>query len=133
MPYKVTVKITGLTEVLSNLDRIGNEAEQNLRDIVATLAQDTKIAWKDATPERSGRLRGGETAPAGGLRFQLEDAVYYYPFVNDGHMTPRGWHTKHGYRPAKRRSHVAGKFMTEAAVDYVSNNIIELLSRFLPN
>lgn len=133
MPIRVTVKITGLTEVLSNLDRIGNDAEQNLRNIVATLAEDTKIAWNDATPSRTGRLRGGEIAPASGLRFQLEDAVYYYPFVNDGHMTPRGWHTKHGYRPAKRRSHVEGKFMTEAAVDFVSNNILNRLSRFLPD
>jgi hypothetical protein len=131
MGVKVTIEWNGLSTVIGNLDAIAAKAPSKLEEQVGELAKDTLSFWREVTPKRTGRLAGGESAPASGLQFTLNDGVKYYPFVDEGHMTPRGWHTRHGYRPAKRRSHVAGKFMTQKAVDFIEGNITNYLSKFL--
>lgn len=131
MGARVTVTIEGLDQVLNNLTTIQEKAPENLQRLTAELAKDTETAWKEATPRRTGRLQDEERAQVSGLSFTLEDAVYYYKFVNDPHRTPAGWRTRHGYRLAKRRSEVPGKYMTEKAVQFVVDNIEEYLARFL--
>lgn len=132
MGARVTIELIGLETVIANLDKIGEQAPANLEKQTAELARGAQDAWDAVTPVRSGRLIGGNKAEVGGLSITFMNGVYYYKFVNDpGHMTPAGWHTRHGYRPARRRSHVAGKPMTETLVDFVSENIEEYLSKFI--
>lgn len=131
MGVKVTVELLGLETVIANLDKIGEQAPSNLEKQAEALAKDSLDAWQGATPVRSGRLKGGSSADVGGLSITFTNGIKYYPFRDLGHMTPMGWHTAHGYRPAKRRSHVGGAFMTEKLVDFVSENIEEYLSKFL--
>lgn len=132
MGVKVTVELIGLSTVIANLDKIGEQAPSNLEKQTEALAKDSLDAWQGATPVRSGRLKGGSSADVGGLSITFTNAVRYYKWVDDpGHMTPMGWHTRHGYRPAKRRSHVAGKPITKTLVNFVSENIEEYLSKFL--
>ena len=133
MGVRVTVTIDGVDEVIARLDEIGAKAQENLAGITKELASDTEAAWKEATPARTGRLRGEEHSVVSGLSFTLNSPTYYYGFRDTGHWTPRGWRTKHGYRPAKRRSHVEGAFMTDKAVEFVKENIEERLSHFLDN
>ena len=128
---RVIVTFEGLDRVISNLSTIEEKAPKNLETQVQSLARDTEQAWKQATPARSGRLQGGDRAEPEALSFTLENSVSYYKFVDDGHQTPAGWHTKHGYRPAKRRSHVEGREMTQAAIEFVEQNIEEYLAKFL--
>ena len=131
MGIKVTIAIDGLETVLNNLGGIGDKAESKLTQLTEELAKATEADWKEATPKRTGKLQGDDRAAPGELSFTLENSIYYYPFVDLGHRTPAGWHTKHGYRPAKRRSHVEGKEMTEKAVEFVEDNILDYLSKFL--
>lgn len=131
MGAKVIIVIDGLETVLANLDSIGNGAEDKLTQLTAELAKDTEADWKEGTPERTGRLMGADKAIPAGLSFTLNNSTYYYDWVDRGHQTPAGWHTKHGYRPAKRRSHVEGRLMTEHAVQFVEDNILDYLSKFL--
>lgn len=133
MGARVTITIDGIDEVVQNLTNIGERASENLVKLTAELARDTEDAWKAATPRRTGRLQEGDVAKPDGLSFTLNNAVFYYKFLNDGHWTPRGWRTRHGFRPAKRRSHVEGRQMTEKALQFVEDNITEYLSKFLDN
>ena len=133
MGVRVSIQIEGLDEVLKNLEDIQVRAPENLVKLTAELARDTEDAWKAATPRRTGRLQEADVAKPDGLTFQLLNSTYYYKFVDAGHWTPRGWRTRHGFRPAKRRSHVEGRQMTEKAVQFVEENITEYLSRFLDN
>lgn len=128
---RVTVTVDGVEQVLSNLTRIGEQSEQNLVKLTKNLADDGKAAWKEGTPRRTGRLQGEETAEASGLSITYSSPTRYYDWVDAGHYTPRGWRTKHGYRPAKRRSHVAGREMTPKLIDWLTQNTPEYLSRFL--
>ena len=131
MGVRVTVTIDGVDEVIARLDEIGAKAQENLQIITKELASDTEAAWKEATPVRTGKLRGEEYSVAEGLSFTLNNPTYYYPFLDTGHRTPAGWRTKRGWRPAKRRSYVEGRHMTEQAVEFVKENIEERLSHFL--
>ena len=131
MRVRVTVTIDGVDEVIARLNEIGTQAQANLQTITAQLASDTEAAWKQATPVRSGKLRGEEYTAAEGLSFTLNSPTYYYKFLDRGHRTPAGWHTKRGWRPAKRRSYVEGRHMTDKAVEFVKENIEERLSHFL--
>lgn len=131
MGARVTITWNGIEEVISNLTTIEEKGQENLIKQTAKLADATKQTWKDNTHRRSGRLQDAEEAPVEGLSFTLNNSVYYYDWVNDGHNTPRGWHTRHGYRPAKRRSHVEGQEMTQKAVEFIEDNIEEYLSKFL--
>jgi len=131
MGIRVTISFNGLDTVLSNMSTIGEKAGQNVQKQTEILAKNTEEFWKGATPKRSGRLQGADIVQTGELSFTLNNAVRYYVWVNDGHMTPRGWRTRRGYRPAKRRSHVAGRFMTEKAVGFIEQNILDYLARFL--
>lgn len=133
MGARVTITIDGIDEVVQNLTNIGERSEENLVKLTAELARDTEDAWKAATPRRTGRLQEADVAKPDGLTFQLLNSTYYYKFLNEGHWTPRGWRTRHGFRPAKRRSHVEGRQMTEKAVQFVEENITDYLSKFLDN
>ncbi len=133
MGARVIITIDGLDKVISTLSSIENKAEGNLEKQTATLARDTGQAWQDVTHRRSGRLQAGEIVDAQGLSFTLKSSTYYYNFVDKGHNTPAGWRTKHGYRPAKRRSYVEGQEMTKKAVEFVEENIENYLSKFLDN
>ncbi len=131
MGVKVTITWDGLEQVISNLSSIEEKAPKNLERQVAELAKDTEQTWKEATPHRTGKLQHEEHAEENGLSFTLNNATKYYPFVDTGHMTPKGWRTRHGYRPAKKRSHVEGREMTAQAVEFIEENIEEYLSKFL--
>lgn len=131
MGAKIVVELEGLDRVLNNLGSIGEEAVAGIEKQTAQLAADTQVAWRNATPSRTGRLRAGDTAESGGMQFSLLNGVVYYPFSDEGHMTPKGWHTRKGFRPAKRRSHVSGHMMTEKAVEFIEENILTYLSKFL--
>src|SRR6266567_349821 len=131
MGIRIIVKIINLETVLANLDAIHEKAIQGVIKQTERLASDTNDAWRAATPRRSGRLSGGSGYKVSGMSFTLNNAVKYYPFVDEGHMSPKGWNTKHGYRPAKKRSHVPGHFMTNKAVEFIEEHILEYLSKFL--
>jgi hypothetical protein len=133
MSAKVTIVFDGLDTVLQNLTKIEEKAPQNLQTQIERLAKDTEQAWKQATPRRTGRLQSEESAQTVRFGFTLNNSTKYYPFVNDGHLTPRGWHTRRGYRLAKRRSRVPGQHMTEKAMEFVTQNILEYLAKFLDN
>jgi hypothetical protein len=133
MGARVTIQWDGLEQVISNLSSIEEKAPQNLQAQTKKLADATETAWKQAMPRRTGRLQDADRAVPAELSFTLENSVDIYKFVDEGHNTPRGWRTKHGYRPAKRRSYVKGKQMTEKAVKFVEENITDYLSKFLDN
>ncbi len=134
MGARVVIEWQGIETVISNLSRIEEIAPQNLEKQMAALAKDTEQEWKRVTPRgKTGRLQGADVAEPDGLSFTLKNATKYYPFVDEGHWTPRGWRTKHGYRPAKRRSRVAGREMTSKTVQFILQNINDYLSKFLDN
>lgn len=133
MGARVIISWEGLDTVISNLTTIEDNAQQGVEQQVAALARDTEQAWRQATPRRTGRLQNADQTDVDGLSFTLNNATRYYPFVDTGHETARGWRTKHGYRLAKRRSHVAGREMTSKAVQFVVQNINSYLSKFLDN
>lgn len=134
---RVVINWQGIDEVIANLSTIEGQGVTNLHSLTKELATDTESAWKQATPvgrakkEASERLQARDIAVPAELSFTLENSVYYYKFVDEGHKTPRGWHTKQGYRLAKHRSFVKGREMTKSALDFVRANIHGYLSRFL--
>lgn len=130
---KVTITFEGLDEAISHFAQIPDQSRANLIKKTASFSKTAETAWKGVTPVRSGRLQGGDVADASDLTITFMNGVYYYVFRDQGHMTPRGWHTAHGYRLAKRRSHVGGAFMTDRLVEYIESNIGEALSSFLPD
>ncbi len=130
---RVTVSIDGVDEVIARLTSIDTNGQENLLALTKELASDTQSVWKQGTPRRSGRLQDDERALVEGLSFTLNNSVYYYKFVDEGHWTPRGWRTKRGYRAAKRRSFVKGQELTAKPVEFVRANINSYLSRFLEN
>ena len=131
MAIKVTITFQGLDEAITHFSQISGKAQENLQKQTEALAQGTLQAWKEATPIRTGQLRGADATEVDGLSFTLLNATKYYDFVDRGHQTPAGWHTRRGYRPAKRRSHVAGREITTKAVQFIEDNIEEYLSKFL--
>lgn len=131
MGVRVTIEFEGLDQVIGNLDRIGKTTEQNIQTITAKLGADAQDVMREHTPERTGRLRKGDSLDVGKFEFTLFNEVYYAGWRNWGHMTPRGWRTRHGYRPAKRRSHVEGSFFLEQAVDFVEQEILDRLGKAL--
>lgn len=131
MGIKVLIEWQGLDTMISNLSDIEKNAPKNLGRQVAALSNATEDIWKENTHRRSGRLQEADIAHPDGLSFTLNNSTKYYDWVNDGHMTPRGWRTRHGYRLAKRRSHVEGQEMTEKAVEFIEENLEKYLSKFL--
>lgn len=131
MSAKVTIVFEGLDTVLNNLTRIEEKAPQNLQTQIERLARDTQQAWKQGSPRRTGRMQGEERVETVRFGFSLNNNTKYYDWVNDGHMTARGWHTRRGYRLAKRRTRVPGQHMTEKAMEFITRNILEYLSKFL--
>lgn len=128
---RVVITFEGLEQVISRLTEIEERAPASLQKQTEALADATQASWKQATPVRTGRLQGADTVDVGDLSFTLVNATKYYRFLNEGHMTPMGWRTKRGYRPAKRRSRVAGRYMTEKAIQFVESNAFDYLSKFL--
>jgi hypothetical protein len=133
MGARVVITFQGVEETINRLTQIEEKAGQNLITQTRELAKDTETAWKEATPRRTGRLQDADSVESSGLSFTLKNGVYYYPFVSDGHMTPRGWRTRRGYRLAKRRSRVPGQHITEKAMQFVEQNIRPYLVKFLDN
>lgn len=129
MGIKVTISIEGIDTVISNLDTIGKKIETNIQDITAALGADAQDVMRAHTHVRTGTLREGDSLDVGHFSFTLFNDVRYAKWVNPGHMSPRGWRTKHGYRPAKRRSHVPGEFFLEAAVEFVESEILDRLGK----
>jgi len=128
MSITVTITFDGLDEVIGNLGTIGEEWAQNVDEATAQLGVDALEVMKEETHIRSGRLRSGDTLSGGAMAFELSNPVYYAPFVERGHMTPRGWRTRHGYRPAKHPPHhVAARPFLEPAVEFVEDNILDRL------
>jgi hypothetical protein len=126
---RVTITFSGLTEAIERITKFRDSVPKNIEKQVELLSRDTKAVWSGATPRRTGRLAAGNTAPATAMGFTLENGVFYYDFVDFGHQTPIGWHTKRGYRQAKRRSHVASREMTRSAVQFIEENIVVYLSK----
>lgn len=133
MGAKVIIEWQGLDNAIARLTEIEEKAPESLATQVRELAKDTEQTWREATPRKTGRLQGADEAKPDGLSFTLNNSTRYYKFRDEGHWTPRGWRTKHGYRPAKRRSHVEGAFMTDKAVEFIEQNAEEYLSKFLDN
>jgi hypothetical protein len=131
MGYTVRIEWEGLDNAISRFQGMGEQLNSNLEKQAEALAKGGNDAWDAVTPVRSGRLKGGNRGEAGGLTVTFSNATRYYVWVNDGHNTPAGWHTRHGYRPAKRRSHVGGKFMTQKLVEWLEGNIGEYLQKAL--
>lgn len=133
MGARVIIEWQGIEQVIARLDSIEERAPQDLEKQMATLAKDTEQEWKRVTPRRTGRLQNADAAEPDGLSFTLNNATKYYDWVDRGHRTAAGWRTKHGYRPAKRRSYVKGQEMTSKTMQFVEQNIGEYLSHFLDN
>src|SRR5690348_4891330 len=119
MGYTIRVEWTGLDGAISRFSQMGEQLNNNLENQAQALGRAGKDAWDSVTPVRSGRLKGGNTAEAGGLTVTFSNAVRYYPFLDTGHMTPSYFHRHGRIVPAKRRSHVAGRFMTEKLVKFL--------------
>lgn len=128
---RVIITFQGIDTVIGNLTTIEQKSGTNLQKLTTKLSEDTLSAWKRSTPVRSGRMQAADLSEVGALSFTLMNATRYYRWVDEGHNTPAGWRTKRGYRPAKRRSHVAARNITRAAVDFVEANIREYFSKFL--
>lgn len=133
MGARVIIEWQGLDAAISQLTRIEEILPQNLEQQMATLAKDTEQVWRQNTPRRTGLLQGADVVEPDGLSFTLKNNTRYYDWVDLGHNTPRGWRTKHGYRVAKRRSHVAGREMTSKTMQFVIQNIVQYLSKSLDN
>lgn len=133
MGARVIIQWQGLDAALSRLSEIEEKVPQNIERQVTALAEATEQEWKQNTPRRTGKLQDADKAEPDGMSFTLNNSVYYYKFVDEGHNTPRGWRTKHGYRPAKRRSHVAGREMTSKTIQFVLQRMNDYLSKFLDN
>lgn len=131
MGVKVVIEWTGMDTVISNLSDIGEKAPKNLEKQVESLAGATEDVWREVTPHRTGKLRDADIAEPDGLSFTMKNVTKYYIFVDAGHQTPRGWNTRHGYRAAKKRSHVEGREMTSQAIQFIKENLSEYLSKFL--
>jgi hypothetical protein len=140
MAVKVTIQFEGVQEVMQRLTEIEEKAEKNVETITKQLAEDTEKAWKDATPygkhsekRKTPHLRDEDKTVPSGLTFVLQNSVYYYKFVDEGHNTPKGWMTKHGFREAKKNSYVKGQEITKKATDFVEQHTVPYLSKFLDN
>lgn len=134
MPVSVRITFQGLEETIARLTEIEGKAGDNLVKQAAALAKDTESYWKQVTPRgKTGRLQEGDRVEPSGLSFRLNNVVRYYGWVDEGHNTPRGWRTKHGYRLAKRRSHVAGREMTPKTIEFIKQNMPLYLAKFLDN
>lgn len=133
MGMRIIVKIEGVQETIDHLSEIQAKARQNLEHQNAELAKATEQNWKQNTHRRSGRMQSEESVDVQGLKFTMNNTTNYYDWVNDGHNTPRGWHTKRGFRPAKHRHWVEGQHMTDKTTDFVAENATDYLSKFLDN
>jgi hypothetical protein len=131
MGTRAMITFDGLNTVLDRLTQIEEKAGENLQTQTEKLAADTERTWREATPRRTGRLQEADQAKTARLSFTLNNATRYFDWVDTGHMTAKGWRTRHGYRFAKRRSHVEGRYMTEKAIQFIEQNIREYLSKFL--
>lgn len=131
MAVKITVQWDGLQEALERLDSMEERAPESLQSRLHAFGEDVEQVWRDNTPRRTGKLQGGDSVEPDGLSLTLNNDVYYFDFVDKGHWTPRGWHTRHGYRPAKRRSHVEGREITTKTTEFIEGHLADALSTFL--
>lgn len=133
MGARIVVQFQGIEETIERISQIEEKAQQNIITETKQIGDEGKTAWKEGTPERTGRLRGEEDSTPADLSITFTSPTRYYKWVDEGHMTPAGWRTKHGYRPAKRRSHVEGQYMTKKLVEWLQQNMTRYLSKFLDN
>ncbi len=122
--YQITVDVDTPEEA----EQVMNKINAICQDIIEGGRDAGEKYAKTIIPKRSGRLAAGTTLEGGGGSFRLTNDVYYGIFVDKGHMTPSHFRG----RPAKHRSHVAGKFFSEKIWLFVQNDInercMELLS-----
>jgi hypothetical protein len=134
MGARVIIAWQGLDQAISRLVEIEEKAPQAIEAQVKAFADDTQAYWRQVTPHgKTGRLEEGDNVEPDGMSFTMKNSIYYFDWVNDGHMTPRGWRTKRGYRFAKRRSHVAAREMTSKTAQFIIENIGNSLSKSLDN
>jgi len=129
--YTVRIEWQGLDSAIAKFQGLGEEVNSRLEGQAQELGRAGKSAWDAVTPVRSGRLRGGNVGEAGGLTVTFSNAVFYYPFVSEGHRTPSYFHRHGRIVPAKRVSHVAGRGMTEKLVQWLEGNTREYLKKAL--
>ncbi len=129
MGYTVTIEWEGLDGAISRFSTMGEKLTNNLENQTQALSRAGQDAWDAVTPVRSGRLKGGNEAEAGGMSITFRNATYYYVFLVKGHRT-RSYFRYHGrIVPAKRISHVPGKFMTEKLVEFLEGNVGKYLEK----
>ena len=129
MAVRVTIEWEGLGGAISRFSQMGGQLNSNLENQTQALARAGKDAWDAATPVRTGRLKGGNVGDAGGLEITFSNAVRWYPFVDLGHRTPSYFHRHGRIVPAKRISHVEGRFMTEKLVEFLEGAVGEYLQK----
>lgn len=121
--YQITIDVDTPEEAQKILDEIP--------DILADIMENSRAAGveyaKDIIPKRSGRLAEGTALEGGGNSFRLTNSVYYGIWVDQGHMTPSHFKS----RPAKHRSHVAGKFFSEKIWQFVQDDVNDRCMAFL--
>lgn len=131
MAYKVTIEWTGLDNAIQHFEKVGYSVLQKIEDQGVELARAGQDAWRAATPVRTGRLMGSDRGVPGGLEIEFINATRYYDWVSEGHRTPSYFHRHGRIVPAKRRSFVAGRHMTEKLVEYLEGATTEYLRKAL--
>lgn len=127
MGIRVTISVEGVDAVVANLSSLQGQIPQRLERGMGQITSVGEAYWRSVTPFRTGKLAGGDVAEPSGLVATFRNSVYYYKFVDAGHWTPKGWHTRRGYRLAKRRSHVAGRLMTSKTAEFLKSNAAPIL------
>lgn len=131
MGYTVRVEWEGLDNAISRFENIGLSVLDKIEKQGVELARAGQDAWRSVTPVRSGRLMGNDRGVPGGFEIEFMNATRYYDWVSDGHRTPSYFHRHGRIVPAKRRSFVAGKHITEKLVEYLEGATTEYLRKAL--
>jgi len=125
MPVIVRITVEGVGEAISYLQSVDADLRGALQDTMSQFGSDSQDFMKEATPARKGTLRSGDALAQGDMQFTLSNVVYYAGWRNFGHNTPRGWHTRHGYRLAKKRSFVEGAHFYEKTTEYIKGEALQ--------
>lgn len=128
---RIRVEWEGISAMEARIDSIGQKTVQNIEKNMHNLGEDAHVVMQEHTHVRSGRLLEGDQLNVAGMSFELANQVRYAKFIEGGHMTPSYFHTRHGIRPAKKRSFVGPFPFLEPAVEFGMENILEYLSHSL--
>jgi len=131
MAYTVRIEWEGLDNAISHFENVGYSVLDKVEQQGVQLARDGQSVWRSSTPVRTGRLMGGDRGVPSGLEIEFINNVKYYPFVDLGHRTP-SYFRRHGrIIPAKRRSFVSGKQITEKLIEFLEGAVNEYLRKAL--